>query len=529
MTDPVVVTEALGGSTLSRAGRAGQLPEWYRATPRGAEWRAYVEEVRASVSNQWYDDLAPAFAATGAAAERLRRSAGGKGIVVTTGQQPGTFGGPLMTFNKALAALALADVLEESTGVPVAPVFWAATDDADFDEASVVSVAIGDHARELRLKQRPSAGTPMSRAPMSAADLETLSAELREAAGTAPHASYLAATFEAYRAGATVGDAYVSLLRTLLEPLGIAVLDASHPAFTKTAAAFLRRVANESATVAGVVSGRTEAIRVRGYSPQVEEVADLSLVFSNVAGTKRRLTIREAVGFAGGNDGEHLSSTVLVRPVLERIILPTAAYVGGPGEVAYFAQVTAVAGALNLPTPLVVPRWSATIVEPRTQKLLDDLGVDAPSLSDPHAVEGKVARRHIPSDAQRALASARANLAGDAEAMKRASAGLVPDRAVEGLQRAISHRLDRMERRIVAAVKRREIEEMRKIGTARASLFPHGVRQERKLAFIVFLARYGAPLVNQMLSAARAHARSLVAGTSAMTHAPAPASAPAPV
>src|SRR5262245_49995041 len=139
MNEPMIVTESLGGSALSRAARAGQLGQWYRAVPRGDDWRAYAEEVRQSVPTNWLDALRPAFNA-GLAAERLEQSADGRGIVITTGQQPGLFGGPLMSFNKALAARALADVLQETFGVPVAPIFWAATDDADFDEAAVVSV-----------------------------------------------------------------------------------------------------------------------------------------------------------------------------------------------------------------------------------------------------------------------------------------------------------------------------------------------------------------------------------------------------
>lgn len=527
MAEPIVVTESLGGSTLSRAARAGQLAEWYRVPPRGAEWREYAEGIRASVPSRWYDDLAPALAARGAAAERLKRSAGGKGIVVTTGQQAGMFGGPLMTFIKALAARALADVLQESIDIPVAPLFWAATDDADFDEASVVSVALGDTARVLQVTHRPPSGTPMAYAPFDGAELEALSAILRDATGSAPHASYLSAALEAYSDGASVGGAYVELLRTILEPLEIPVLDASHPAFTSTAQPMLRRAANESVALAGAVARRGQAIRDRGFTPQVDEVEDLSLLFSNVSGVKRRLTIDEAAAYTRPARGEHLSSTVLVRPVLERTILPTAAYLGGPGEVAYFAQVTAVAEALGAPLPLVLPRWSATVLEPKVQRILNSLGIDAASLSDPHAVEGFVARRRTPPDAQQALAKARADVEANTAALKRACEGLVPGPAVDGLYRSMAHRLDRMERRLLAAVKRRETDEMQKIAAARASLFPHGVRQERKLAFIVFLARYGPALVEQMLSEARAHARSLVGGAPTMT--PVSAAAPAPV
>jgi uncharacterized protein YllA (UPF0747 family) len=88
--------------------------------------------VRASASRGWLYVLRPAFAASGAAAARLERVAAGRGIVVTTGQQPGLFGGPIYTWSKALSALTLADEIEATTGIPAAPVFWAANDDRRF-------------------------------------------------------------------------------------------------------------------------------------------------------------------------------------------------------------------------------------------------------------------------------------------------------------------------------------------------------------------------------------------------------------
>src|SRR5262245_55049600 len=134
MTEPVVRTDPLGGSPLARAAIDGRLGDWYVARPTTAQgWKARAESVRASAkSRPWLDMLRPAFDARGAAAARLDRVANGRGIVVTTGQQPGLFGGPIYTWSKALSALALADEIESATGIPTAPVFWAATDDADF-------------------------------------------------------------------------------------------------------------------------------------------------------------------------------------------------------------------------------------------------------------------------------------------------------------------------------------------------------------------------------------------------------------
>ncbi|HTE47138.1 MAG TPA: bacillithiol biosynthesis BshC, partial [Gemmatimonadaceae bacterium] len=207
---PVIRTEPLGGSPLSRAARVGELPQWFRAAPRGVDdWRQYARGVIESVPSTWSDQLVDAIEPSGRAAQRLARSANGAGLVITTGQQPGLFGGPLMTLVKAISARTIADELQETLGIPVAPIFWAATDDADFDEAAVVSVALTGGARELRLEQRAPAGTPMTRVAIDG-EISKLAADLREACGSAPHRSYLSAALEAFHYGAMVGDAYVA-------------------------------------------------------------------------------------------------------------------------------------------------------------------------------------------------------------------------------------------------------------------------------------------------------------------------------
>lgn len=513
MNEPIVRTEPLGGSVLSQAGRAGQLPQWYRPVPRdGSDWRQYARDVADSVPKTWFSDLEQAMAPRGAAAARLERSADARGLVITTGQQPGLFGGPLMTFAKAITARAIADALEELLQLPVAPVFWAATDDADFDEAAVVSVALDGGARELRLDRHAPAGTPMSRAAIGH-DVDDLIPFLRDACGSIAHASYVDIVTSAYRAGTTVGDAYVAVLREVLEPLEIAVLDVSHASVIRTAAPLMRRVANAGEPLAGVVRRRNEEITAAGFSPQVDEVPGMSLVFLNREGSKRRVPVQEAAQIRALPDGQFLSATVLLRPVLERALLPTAAYVGGPGEIAYFAQVTAVADALGVPTPLVLPRWSTTIVEPRIQRILTEFGAAPGDFADPHAVEGRVARDRLSPETGRALQALRDDVSARVDSLEAVSGSLVSRAVVDGLRRSVGHQISRLERRIYAAVKRREDDVMHRLATARGSLYPHGTRQERKLAFAPFLARYGPQLVEQMLEAARVHARAIVSGS----------------
>ena len=521
MTEPVVRTEALGGSPLARAAIEGRLADWYLPAPRSPQgWKARVESVRAtSVGRPWLDTLRGALAPSGAAAQRLERVAAGRGVVVTTGQQPGLFGGPIYTWSKALSALALADEIERSTGVPAAPVFWAATDDADFAEACWTAVAVVGGVERLAVEPGAPLGRVMADMPLGSTT-EAYDV-LRHACGATVDARPLDAVRNAYRAGATVGGAYVELLRQLFEPLGIAVLDAGHPAVSEAARPFLLRALDRAHSVEDALKERDDAIRTAGYATQVTEVAGLSLVSERPlgGGDKRRVPLSEASAVAAGSDADRrvvLSPNVLLRPVIERAILPTVSYLGGPGEIAYFAQVSAVASALGLEAPVILPRWSTMIVEPHVARILASLGIDEAELAAPHGPEGRLAKEAVPPAVARAIAELRAQVDRGAADLLQAltdSGHPLAERVVEGAERTIHHRLERLERRIVAATKRGHAETMTQVATARGSLYPLGKRQERALNIVPFLARYGAVIVDGMAAGARGHARLLVGST----------------
>jgi bacillithiol synthase len=223
-------------------------------------------------------------------------------------------------------------------------------------------------------------------------------------------------------------------------------------------------------------------------------------------GVKRRLTVAESARASG-----HLTPNVLLRPIVEHALLPTVAYMAGPGELAYFAQVSAVADALDVAAPLALPRWSCTLIEPHVQALLDRLGVEVADLDLPDALEGRVARAAMSDDSARALQQFRDEIArlSDALAPETGPLGLGP--AVNGAMQSLAHRVDRLERRVVAGIKRRETGQMRDVATLRAALRPRGSRQERELNAIPLLSRNGCDLLAEMSRAAVAHAISLIA------------------
>jgi len=507
--NPRVVTEPLTGHPLALRAVEGTAPDgWYEPRPRNVEgWRARLESVRANTPRQWLTALSPALAASGRARERISAVADGRGVVITTGQQPGLFGGPLYTLSKALSALALADDLEEATGVPVAPVFWAATDDADFKEASATAIAVAGGAQLLHIDHSAPLGRSMAHMPLGeiSSELEALA----RAAGAVIDPAPLAMLEKFYVADATIGSAYVCFLRALFEPLGIAVLDASHPAARAAALPVLRAALENAEVISEGIAGTNAAIEAAGYRIQVQDVAGLSLVFSSAAGERKRVPIKSARKKSASSE---LGPNVLLRPIVERSILPTAAYVGGPAEIAYFAQIGPIADAVGVARPLILPRWSCTIVEPHVERIMEKLGLLPEELRDPHEAERQIARSRLPEPVLSELAATRALLNERLDALSEAvetEQSPVSSAVTGGLRANLMRRLDRFERRLLAATKRQHADTMEEIATARGSLYPFGAPQERMLNFVPFLARYGPPLREDMLAEARRHVSGL--------------------
>ena len=515
----------LGGSPLSRAAQAGRVdPSWYPPRPTGrAAWADRVADLSTAFpDDRWYRALASAFAATGRAQTRLERAAAG-GIVVTTGQQPGLFGGPMYTWTKAMSALAMADALEAALGVPVAPVFWAATDDADWVEACTTALVTARGLQSLRLPGPATEGRPMADVPLGA--VESVLAQLDQACGSAAHADIRALVGRAYVPQATVGAAYVQLLRGLLEPCGIAVLDAAHPAVREASDPLLRRALRAADPIHDALKGRQAAIEAAGFAPQVDVVEELSLVFHTTTRSSRgeaavervreRVPRATAVAVAREAVVGSLGANVLLRPVLERSLLPTACYLAGPGEYAYFAQVSAVAAALEVAQPLPLPRVAVELVPAQVMEHLAQLGLAESDLADPHGAEQVVARRLLDESVGDALERLRITVATQVSAIGEAALTdrpVVADAVVHGLTRDLEARIARFERRVLAGVKRREAQAMQDVAMLRAVLRPQGQSPERILNLIPWLVRYGPALLDQMVDVIRPHLRAMVDG-----------------
>ncbi len=502
----------LAMGALASAVRDGTLPDGMTVTPPRdrRSWLEQIESCREPMMGLgWGAALREAMRPTGAAAARLARVTAGQGVVVTTGQQPGLFGGPMYTLVKALSALALADRIESVTGVPTAPIFWAATDDADFAEGATTWLPSSGFLRDARLHSAPPDGTMMSHAFLE--DVTEAKALLQRAAAGAAWPEFVRHALHAYRDGATVGNAYVELMRSILGPLGITVLNAAHPSVRHLSAPLLRRALAEAGPVDAAVTARSEALRALGHSPQVDSLPDRSLVFVVRNGVKERAAISGASAILPRVSDDLLSPNVLLRPVVERALLPTVAYMAGPGELAYFAQVSAVSTALSVAMPLALPRTSLRITPPDVQATLQRLQQEPEQLRDTTALVRALAADATPDAAMDALSALRAQIQATAHTIRHSKSAIEPA-ALDGAVAQFAHRTDRLERRVLAASKRTVTDQLQRVAQAQSMLWPHGAPQERMVNPLPWLARYGTPLLEQMQRACDEEAVTLVHG-----------------
>jgi uncharacterized protein YllA (UPF0747 family) len=268
---------------------------------------------------------------------------------------------------------------------------------------------------------------------------------------------------------------------------------------------------NRAAMIDEAVALRGVSIERAGFRAQVARVPRLSLVFRSTIGVKERVPLTQA-GDAARRDDLVLSANVLLRPVVERRLLPTVAYAGGAGEIAYFAQVTAVAEALGAALPLIVPRWSATVIEPAVDRMLGRLGMMFDDVKSPHAAERRIADRAMPAAVRDSLEELRKSVetSVDAVAASLGNPALVTKEVVEGARVQLRHRVERLERRIRAAAGRGETAAMNDLAAVRAALMPDGSRQERRLNYLPLLARHGDLLLEQLQAGAAIHAGGLI-------------------
>ncbi len=435
---------------------------------------------------------------------------------VVTGQQAGLLGGPLFTLLKTLTAIRTARELTARHGRPFVPVFWSETEDHDLDEVNQAwTLGAQGPARFSLPVAEEHRGSPVGTIPLgpgAAAFLEEFFAASPATEFTPP---LLAGLTEDLRRSADWGTWFSRHLDRLFGRHGLVVADSMDPKLAACARLLWARVLEEPLSLTDICQERGRWLAGQGYKPILQKTEQRTPFFLLEAGKRLPVNFERGVFRTPHADYTLIdllrrlddapgdfSAAVHLRPQLQDFLLPTAAYIAGPTELAYFLQLLPGYRALGIPAPTIVLRASLTLVEPAVEKILERFDIDPGDLSEgtDRALTALVRREQrfaapaLWEQTREAALKPVADLAADLAAEH-------PDLAqrAEQTRGKVDFLLKELESRSLAELRKKSELARDQLERARARLYPNGVLQERTLSAYYFLGKYGPGLVEQLL------------------------------
>jgi len=449
------------------------------------------------------------------ALEALCKGAG----AVVTGQQVGLFGGPLFTPFKAASAVARARHCN-AAGHPHVAIFWLASEDHDFAEINHVVFPAGRELRTLAYTGAPEAPRPVGGIVLD----ERIAPLVEQAWELLGPSDAMDALADAYQPGRTFAQAFAQFYAKVFAALELLVLDASGRAFHRMGAPVLRAAVERADEFHAALVARQGELEAAGYQAQVAVGAQSSLLFLLDEKTGARLALKRTVPSAQEPDGlwhagrqsysttdllgildaepERISPSALLRPVFQDFLLSTSLNIGGPAEVAYFAQSAVLfERILGRITP-VEPRFSATLIEPAIGELLHrhDLRLERVFGETPGSLAQLLAARAMPIEGKRKLAAAGTALDAELtpllEWMGVLDAGL--GRSAQTAASKMRYQMNRLRRLAASFQLQRDAALGRQAEAICQAIYPGGVLQERVHGAAWFLARHGFDLTEKL-------------------------------
>lgn len=446
--------------------------------------------------------------------KNIERLAQDRACAVVTGQQVGLFSGPLYTIYKSLTAIKLAERLNRQLSGSVVPVFWLASDDHDLAEIDHIDLmGVDNRIERVQHKSRSSRLKMPAAKRVFSSELENclrrLSDLTRDSEFKPEILSHLS---EAYRAGRSYADAFARWMARLFGSFGLILVDGSHPELKKLGKeVFAREIDGYSPSTVRAIQTSDELNSAK-YPQQIklrEGLLNLFLIEEErealrwkgedffVEKTGRAYTRSELLDLLDEKPAM-FSPNVLLRPIYQDYLLPTIAYVGGPGEIAYFAQMKRVYESFGVSMPIIYPRKTVTVVEKNIGAVLDRYGIKVQDVwREAQNLVKDIAKKQIPVTIDRIFRETASHVQEDFQAIKQEIETLEPTlgKSVDLALGRVNSQLQILEDKVLRASRIRDRNLSRQLHKAANSLYPLGRLQERVFNIVPFLIKYGYPFI----------------------------------
>ena len=477
--------------------------------------RAALVSILERQNNDWD---APA-----ATMENIEALGDSKTLAVVTGQQVGVLGGPLYSFYKTITTIKLARRLsEEQPQHRFVPVFWLEVNDNDFEEISKMHyLTKEDEWRSLAVSENP---LDVDRA-VAARQLDTTVTEWRsqfedDTFETEFRDAALDLFLNQYGDRTGYTEAFARLLLQFFGDDGLVLINPVDKGVCRTALHLFSRVIESEDTPLSVLREQSARLEAKGYPTQIHLRDNQTLLFFNDENMKRSridrmsdgtLVVKDSAGShpisrasllqSCSEQPHYMSPNVALRPLMQDTLLPTVAYVGGPAEVAYFAQISALYDYFDLPMPVIVPRHRLTIVESKIQRLIkkNDLQYQEILDGDKDFVS-EVIRRGPNQKVFDQTTAVRQDMLDLLDKLGEQLATVDPalSSGHEKTRNNIMNAFEKLSQRITRSLEEKNETQVRQLQRILTHLLPEGGYQERHLNMLYFCIKYGPDFLKQL-------------------------------
>jgi len=439
-----------------------------------------------------------------------------KTLCTFAGQQACLFGGPLLVIMKALGVIKSAHYHSRRLKQAVVPIFWIAGDDHDFEEINHTTL-LDRMTKTVRVSYDTPPNEPVPASEIRFNDSETLVQALKSLKETLGQSDFTDELYAIIESSYTDSDTFVSafgkLLTKLTSEFGLILFNPADAHVKKLAVPFFKKIIEKQDELHKVLDDTNRELQQAGYHLQVQKKTTSTHLFYNLNG--RQPIIRHGDQYAVGKlvlsdeelidliekEPERFSPDVITRPLMQAHLFPTVLQLGGPAEIAYFAQIGRLYQVFDIVSPCVQARPSATIIEKRFAVLMNKHDLDFKDIVDDiEQVVNRVLDESFPEDIKTRFDSVRADISNNFDIL--ADSTLDIDPSLEVLTGQIRGRIDYIlkgyENKVFSSHKKKSQAVRERLYRLRNSLYPQSEFQERSLNVCYFIAKYGMSIINML-------------------------------
>ncbi|GER71016.1 putative cysteine ligase BshC [Weizmannia acidilactici] len=439
--------------------------------------------------------------------------------VVIGGQQAGLLTGPLYTIHKLISIIKLAQMQEEALHIPVVPVFWIAGEDHDYLEVNHVFTVCGRSLKKLNYTEGPLQKKMISDTKPDRAHLKKWIHKVFETFGETKHTKKVLAQLEKFvDQSESLTDAFAFIVHDLFHEYGVLLIDSADPRLREIEAPFFVRIIREYETITAAVFAQQEKMAKFEF-PKAIDISRRALNLFYYDGTERILLEYdpEQGGFTGKNGSvfftkeqlleisrqtpERLSNNVVTRPLMQEWLFPSLAFIGGPGEIAYWGELKQAFEKIGFLMPPLVPRLNITLLERSIQRDIKELGLEIEQVLKHGTAEERQAYWNSVKDENLDA------LISETEAMLETQYDAILSAVSKGLEplarKNLNFHLNQLaflQRKINEDIERKHDVMLEKYARIERALRPDGIPQERVWNIFYFLNKYGKDLIRDLLS-----------------------------